>query len=88
MHQSTDLHLLRSALAECQQDSPRDRAYFVSDKAHDCGRNWRKKRERQEEVDGEERKVRRGREEGERTAIRNKCASRLSYQGDRCIIIG
>lgn len=23
-----------------------------------------------------------------RTAIRNKCAVRLSYQGDRCIIIG
>lgn len=29
-----------------------------------------------------------GNEEEARTAIRNKCAARLSYQGDRCIIIG
>lgn len=27
-------------------------------------------------------------EEEARTAIRNKCAARLLYQGDRCIIIG
>lgn len=27
-------------------------------------------------------------EEEARTAIRNKCAARLSYQDDRCIIIG
>ena len=32
-------------------------------------------------------KKRKGKEEA-RTAIRNKCAARLSYQVDRCIIIG
>lgn len=29
-----------------------------------------------------------GKEEEARTVIRSKCAARLSYQGDRCIIIG
>lgn len=37
---------------------------------------------------GKETKKRGGKEEEARTVIHSKCAARLSYQGDRCIIIG
>lgn len=37
---------------------------------------------------GKETKKGGGEEEEARTVIRSKCAARLSYQGDRCIIIG
>lgn len=52
------------------------------------------RKEKQKQRDGAGREARRSKhkkrksKEEARTAIRNKCAARLSYQGDRCIIIG